>query len=110
MENKEIQEEIHSTKESVDVNTDQCTINKKQISDDVTTQNLLLSENKNTLNDLGPITKLEQRFKETMEKVAELTDEKQKLEHLVLQLQGETETIGKLIFKKFCNTYISSLL
>jgi len=52
------------------------------------------------LNDLGPITKLEQRFKETMEKVAELTDEKQKLEHLVLQLQSETETIGKLIFNK----------
>lgn len=41
-----------------------------------------------------PVQKLESRFKETMEKVAELTDEKQRLEHLVLQLQGETETIG----------------
>jgi len=108
MENKEIQEEIHSTEESINVNRDQC-INKKHISDDITTQNLLLSENKDILNDLGPITKLEQRFKETMEKVAELTDEKQKLEHLVLQLQGETETIGKLIFKKFCSTYMSYL-
>lgn len=29
-----------------------------------------------------------------MERVAELTEEKQKLEHLVLQLQSETETIG----------------
>lgn len=41
-----------------------------------------------------PMKKLEQRFKETMERVAELTEEKQKLEHLVLQLQSETETIG----------------
>lgn len=41
-----------------------------------------------------PVKQLEQRFKETMEKVAELTEEKQKLEHLVLQLQNETETIG----------------
>ena len=31
-----------------------------------------------------------------MENVAILSDEKQKLEHLVLQLQSETETIGKL--------------
>ncbi|XP_044597384.1 centromere-associated protein E-like [Cotesia glomerata] len=42
-----------------------------------------------------PRKKLETRFKDLMEKVAELTDEKQRLEHLVLQLQGETETIGK---------------
>lgn len=42
----------------------------------------------------NPMKKLEDRFKETIEKVAELTDEKQKLEHLVLQLQSETETIG----------------
>ncbi|XP_058795718.1 golgin subfamily A member 2 isoform X2 [Phymastichus coffea] len=44
-----------------------------------------------------PMKKLEIRFKETMEKVAELTDEKQRLEHLVLQLQGETETIGEYV-------------
>ena len=29
-----------------------------------------------------------------MKEVADLTDEKQRLEHLVMQLQGETETIG----------------
>lgn len=46
---------------------------------------------------LEPIKKLEERFKETMEKLAELTDEKQRLEHLVLQLQSETETIGMII-------------
>lgn len=44
-----------------------------------------------------PVKQLEQRFKHTMERVAELTEEKQKLEHLVLQLQSETETIGRNI-------------
>ena len=46
---------------------------------------------------LEPVKQLEQRFKHTMERVAELTEEKQKLEHLVLQLQSETETIGEYI-------------
>ncbi|XP_074111819.1 uncharacterized protein LOC141535662 isoform X2 [Cotesia typhae] len=45
---------------------------------------------------IEPRKKLEKRFKDLIEKVAELTDEKQRLEHLVLQLQGETETIDKL--------------
>jgi hypothetical protein len=40
--------------------------------------------------------KLEERFTRTMKEVAVLSDEKQRLEHLVLQLQGETETIGKI--------------
>ncbi|XP_054012091.1 golgin subfamily A member 2-like [Hylaeus anthracinus] len=44
-----------------------------------------------------PVKQLERRFKQTMERVAELTEEKQKLEHLVLQLQSETETIGEYI-------------
>ncbi|XP_024946857.1 golgin subfamily A member 2 isoform X2 [Cephus cinctus] len=43
------------------------------------------------------VRKLEEKFKTTMEKIAELSDEKQRLEHLVLQLQGETETIGEYI-------------
>lgn len=41
--------------------------------------------------------KLEERFKRTMEDIARLTDEKLELEHLVMQLQGETETIGEYI-------------
>ncbi|XP_063233721.1 golgin subfamily A member 2 isoform X2 [Bacillus rossius redtenbacheri] len=40
---------------------------------------------------------LEDRFANKMRDVAELSDEKQRLEHLVLQLQGETETIGEYI-------------
>ncbi|XP_036334443.1 golgin subfamily A member 2 [Rhagoletis pomonella] len=43
------------------------------------------------------VGKLEKRFTRLMSQVADLTDEKQRLEHLVLQLQGETETIGEYI-------------
>ncbi|KFM76592.1 Golgin subfamily A member 2, partial [Stegodyphus mimosarum] len=43
------------------------------------------------------MTQLEERFKQTMNKIAELSDERQQLEHLVTQLQGETETIGDYI-------------
>lgn len=41
--------------------------------------------------------KLQDRFRRTMDEIADLTEEKQKLEHLVLQLQGETETIGEYV-------------
>lgn len=41
--------------------------------------------------------KLQARFKRTMNEIADLTEEKQRLEHLVLQLQSETETIGEYI-------------
>lgn len=41
--------------------------------------------------------RLQQRFTRTMAEVADLTEEKQRLEHLVMQLQGETETIGEYI-------------
>ncbi len=38
---------------------------------------------------------LEQQLKRSTATVAALTEEKQKLDHLVLQLQSETETIGE---------------
>lgn len=41
--------------------------------------------------------KLQERFKRTMTEIADLTEEKQRLEHLVTQLQNETETIGEYI-------------
>lgn len=41
--------------------------------------------------------KLEDRFTKMIVEVAELTDEKQRLEHLVTQLQSETETIGEYV-------------
>ncbi|XP_012536642.1 golgin subfamily A member 2 [Monomorium pharaonis] len=97
LENK-IQTETHLSREPVNMNGDQYRIkNEQNCNDIVTTQDLPLPEDKNISDNLRPITKLETRFKETMEKVAELTDEKQRLEHLVLQLQGETETIGEYI-------------
>ncbi|GIY61496.1 golgin subfamily A member 2 [Caerostris darwini] len=43
------------------------------------------------------MTQLEERFKQTMNRIAELSDERQQLEHLVMQLQGETDTIGDYI-------------
>ncbi|XP_057660608.1 golgin subfamily A member 2 [Diorhabda carinulata] len=41
--------------------------------------------------------RLEDKVKRTMQDIADLTEEKQRLEHLVLQLQGETETIGEYV-------------
>ena len=41
--------------------------------------------------------KLEEKFKKMMEDYVNLTDEKQRLEHLVQQLQCETDTIGEYI-------------
>lgn len=38
---------------------------------------------------------LEKRFSRSMEQVAQLSDEKQQLEHIVQQLQLETDTIGQ---------------
>ncbi|EDW74433.1 uncharacterized protein Dwil_GK21914 [Drosophila willistoni] len=43
------------------------------------------------------VEKLQSRFTTLINQVADLTDEKHNLEHLVLQLQGETETIGEYI-------------
>lgn len=39
--------------------------------------------------------KLEHKFSKKMSELADLSDEKQRLEHLVQQLQSETDTIGK---------------
>ncbi|XP_032590268.1 golgin subfamily A member 2 isoform X2 [Drosophila grimshawi] len=43
------------------------------------------------------VEKLQSRFTTLISRVADLTEEKQSLEHLVLQLQSETETIGEYI-------------
>uniref|UniRef100_A0A1I8PDG3 Golgin subfamily A conserved domain-containing protein n=1 Tax=Stomoxys calcitrans TaxID=35570 RepID=A0A1I8PDG3_STOCA len=43
------------------------------------------------------VEKLQKRFTQLMSQVADLTEEKQRLEHLVMQLQSETETIGEYI-------------
>lgn len=64
------------------------------INNDTAKAQTVISKNNAAVNTPEAFEKLESRFKETIEKLAEVTDEKQRLEHLVLQLQGETETIG----------------
>lgn len=51
----------------------------------------------NALDRESAMKHLEQKFLKTMQDIANLTEEKQRLEHLVLQLQSETETIGEYI-------------
>merc|ERR1712029_1313675 len=43
------------------------------------------------------ILKLEQKFKDSMSKCADLSFEKERLEHVVVQLQEETDTVGEYI-------------
>lgn len=52
---------------------------------------------------------LEQQLQRTVTTVTSLTDEKQKLEHLVLQLQSETETIGK-VYKTILDPFYEFLV
>ncbi|XP_057327292.1 golgin subfamily A member 2-like isoform X2 [Microplitis mediator] len=89
--------------ESLDIRNHKLTEESQQSITEAMTENLNNPEKTETHRlDLmtEPITKLEARFKDMMEKVAELTEEKQRLEHLVLQLQGETETIVLLLFQE----------
>lgn len=55
------------------------------------------TESANTLDKESAMKYLEAKFLKTMQDIANLTEEKQRLEHLVLQLQSETETIGEYI-------------
>ncbi|XP_018567550.1 golgin subfamily A member 2 [Anoplophora glabripennis] len=56
-----------------------------------------ISNDNETLDREIAIKYLEDKFKRTMQDIVELKEEKQSLEHLVLQLQGETETIGEYV-------------
>ncbi|XP_072162605.1 golgin subfamily A member 2-like [Bemisia tabaci] len=47
--------------------------------------------------DVEAMAKLEEKFRHKMKELADLSDEKQRLEHLVMQLQSETETIGEYV-------------
>ena len=40
--------------------------------------------------------KLEQKFKRAMDQIADLSSEKERLEHVNVQLQEETDTVGKI--------------
>ena len=41
--------------------------------------------------------KVEQKFSQAMQKIAELSAEKEQLEHLIVRLQDETDTVGEYI-------------
>ncbi|XP_066595608.1 golgin subfamily A member 2-like isoform X2 [Prorops nasuta] len=89
---------VDRTSTNLIISSDKSQTDDVQASSDASSTSQALSGNSHeSLNSIEPLRKLEGRFKETMEKMAELTDEKQRLEHLVLQLQGETETIGEYI-------------
>ncbi|XP_044750955.1 golgin subfamily A member 2 [Coccinella septempunctata] len=60
-------------------------------------QKMVDSNGNETLDKETAMLHLEKKFLRTMEEIARLTEEKQRLEHLVLQLQGETETIGEYV-------------
>jgi len=55
------------------------------------------NEEEQLLNTENIMKCLEEKVKRTMQEIADLTDEKQRLEHIVMQLQGETETIGEYV-------------
>lgn len=55
------------------------------------------NEQEQLLNTENIMKCLEEKVKRTMQEIADLTDEKQRLEHIVMQLQGETETIGEYV-------------
>ena len=60
---------------------------------------------------LNSLQMLEDKFNKVMKQNADLKDKNQELEHVILQLQCETETIGKLAFLKsfkifFCKYWL----
>lgn len=63
-----------------------------------TTQTTLQQSSKANSLDSNSLRKameqLQVQFTRKMSQIAELNDEKQRLEHIVMQLQSETETIG----------------
>lgn len=99
-ENNSLREQVNSLNESP------CTKEEPSSTSDSREENLSDSKiieigfSNDSTNNIETVSEalkqLEKKFKESMERVADLTDEKQGLEHLVLQLQGETETIGMI--------------
>ena len=61
-------------------------------------------KNNNASNEASPVIskdvamlKMEQKLKQAMEKVADLSSEKEHLEHTIVRLQDETDTVGEYI-------------
>ncbi|XP_075992223.1 uncharacterized protein LOC142987381 [Anticarsia gemmatalis] len=54
-------------------------------------------ENKHSMQKEDAMSKLQERFLKIMGEVADLSDEKHRLEHIILQLQNETDTICEYV-------------
>ncbi|XP_066143478.1 golgin subfamily A member 2-like isoform X2 [Euwallacea fornicatus] len=70
-------------------------VNRLRIGSDEVVEEI--DTNENVLDKENVMKYLEEKVKRTMQEIADLSDEKQRLEHIVLQLQGETETIGEYV-------------
>uniref|UniRef100_A0A2A4JBZ0 Golgin subfamily A conserved domain-containing protein n=1 Tax=Heliothis virescens TaxID=7102 RepID=A0A2A4JBZ0_HELVI len=57
----------------------------------------LKEDKRNILQRSDAMTKLQERFLKIMGEVADLSDEKHRLEHIILQLQNETDTICEYV-------------
>lgn len=91
---KELQKDLQKEYQQVSENEDKDDFSDRNVEDN-NLHNKTLDER--LLNKESAMKHLEEKFKKTMQEIADLTDEKQRLEHLVLQLQGETETIGEYV-------------
>lgn len=97
-EKQELLREISELKVKVQQNTCQTKVSPLNDTQDPEIQSTIPYENgSNSMPLQDALEKLQGRFRQTMNEVAELSEEKQQLEHLVTQLQFETETIGEYI-------------
>lgn len=78
----------------INENANEQLVNKSKLEIEINGNDNSVEEQPNNERAMG---QLEERFKKTMMEVADLTEEKHRLEHLVMQLQSETETIGEYV-------------
>lgn len=89
----EARETIAKLQNQKEAETRQTDTNQSNNDEEITKPN----EQEQLLNTENIMKCLEEKVKRTMQEIADLTDEKQRLEHIVMQLQGETETIGEYV-------------
>lgn len=106
LENRKLKEALNNKQSANDIqvesNVDGIEIDRKKSVPDSEQEECKIKDvtetsQDSTLDKESAMKYLEQRFMQTMQDIANLTEEKQRLEHLVLQLQSETETIGEYI-------------
>ncbi|XP_073941693.1 uncharacterized protein [Choristoneura fumiferana] len=73
----------------VEIETKEADFNSGEVSSDISNDSNIPKEH--------AMVKLQERFLKIMEEVADLSDEKHRLEHIILQLQNETDTICEYV-------------